>query len=151
MFNATSWYPYPTLTRREPCAVPVHDLALKEALVLLPSGSVQSVSWQSMALSGRALEGPVTAELLAIWPIRLVALTKCTVRPLNFRCGLFHPPLSCKRTPPRDINYLSWDDNSVIILQYLKRMRPTVSFHGHIPLQVRPLSPADMGSAATEI
>ena len=62
MFNATGWYPYPTLTRREPCTAPVHDLASKEALVLLPSGSVQSVSWQSMALSGRALEGPVTAE-----------------------------------------------------------------------------------------
>ena len=27
-------------------------------------------------------------------------------------------------------------------------MRPAVSFHGHFPLQVRPLSPADMGRAA---
>ena len=62
MSKATSWYPYPTHTRREPCAAPVHDIAVEEALVLLPSGSVQSVSWQSMALTGRALEGPVTVE-----------------------------------------------------------------------------------------
>ena len=41
---------------------PLQCIALKEALVLLPSGSVQSVSWQSMALTGRALEGPVTVE-----------------------------------------------------------------------------------------
>ena len=28
-------------------------------------------------------------------------------------------------------------------------MRPSVPFHGHFPLQVRPLSSADMGRAAT--
>ena len=31
----------------------------------------------------------------------------------------------------------------------LKLMRPGVPFHGQSPLQVRPLSPADMGRAAT--
>ena len=62
MSNATSWYPYLTHRRREPHAAPVHDIALKEALVLPPIGSVHSISWQSMALTGRALEGPVTVE-----------------------------------------------------------------------------------------
>ena len=61
---------------------PLQCLALKEALALLPNGSVQSVSWQNKALTGRTLEG------------RLLALTKCAVRQLNFRCGLFHPPPS---------------------------------------------------------
>ena len=41
---------------------PLQCIALKEALVLLPSGSIQNVSWQRMALTGRALEGPVTVE-----------------------------------------------------------------------------------------
>ena len=40
--------------------------------------------WSS---SRRARNG----RMLATWPMRLAALTKCTVRPLNFRCGLFHP------------------------------------------------------------
>ena len=31
------------------------------------------------------------------------------------------------------------------------KLRPAVPFHGHSPLQVRPLSPADVRRAATEI
>ncbi len=50
------------IIRREPCAALVHGLALKEALALLPSGSVQNLSWQSMAMNGRAPGGPVTVE-----------------------------------------------------------------------------------------
>ena len=38
--------------------------------------------------------GPRNGRMLAMWPIRLVALTMCAVRSLNFRCGLFHPPPS---------------------------------------------------------
>ena len=39
---------------------------------------------------------------------------------------------------------------AVLVVGILKQMRPAVSFHGHSPLQVRPLSPADMGRAATK-
>ena len=44
---------------REPCTAPIHDLVLKEALALLPSGNVQNLSYESMVLSGRGLESPV--------------------------------------------------------------------------------------------
>ena len=64
--------------------------------------------------------GPRNGRMLAIWPIRLVALTKCTVRPLNFRCGLFHPPPSKIR--------ISRDDNSVIIFQYVINCGPLCPF-----------------------
>ena len=100
MFSATSWYPYPTHTRREPCAAPVHCIerdssaAQRQCIELIVAK--YGTDWSSS-------RGPRNGRMLAIRPIRLVALTKCAVRPLNFRCGLFHPPPSCKRTPSRDI------------------------------------------------
>ena len=92
MSNSTSWYPYPTLTRREPCAAPVH---------CIERGSCIAAQWQyterivaTYGTDWSSSRGPRNGRMLAIWPMRLVALTKCVVRPLNFRCGLFHPPPS---------------------------------------------------------
>ena len=92
MFSATSWYPYPTHTRREPCAAPVH---------CIERGSCIAAQWQyterivaTYGTDWSSSRGPRNGRMLAIRPIRLVALTRCAARPLNLRCGLFHPPPS---------------------------------------------------------
>ena len=79
------------------------------------------------------LEGPVTAECWK-WPLRHVASTKCVVRSLNFRCGLFHPPPSCKRTASSD-KY-----PGTITLPFYSSILQTAArcaIHRHSPLQVR--------------
>ena len=74
MSNATSWYPYPTLTRREPCAAPVH---------CIERGSCIAAQWQyterivaTYGTDWSSSRGPRNGRILAIWLVRLAALKK---------------------------------------------------------------------------
>ena len=86
------WYPYPTLT-------PSGTVRRSSTRPCIESGSCIAAQRQCTELivakygtEWSSLRRPLNGRMLANWPARLVALTKCAIRTLNTRCGLFHPP-----------------------------------------------------------
>ena len=99
MSTATSWYPYPTLTRREPCAAPVHCIERGSCVAAQRQCTERIVAKYGTDWSSS--RGPRNGRMLAIWPMRLFAVTKCGVPSINFRSGLFQVSTNRSR-------YIGW-------------------------------------------